>query len=68
MPSVLNVKIGHISKVCTSNKKIRSKDPTVYELYNVKTCNIVCVHIIVNVSIGDTVISMDVDTGASATL
>ena len=61
-PSVLNVFLGHISKM------IGSKDSTVYELYNVKTRNTGCPPITVNVSIADTVIKLEVDTGASATL
>ena len=59
-------KIGHISKMCKSNKKIGSKDSTVYDLNNMKTRNTGCPPITVNVSIADTVIKMEVDTGASA--
>ena len=54
--------------MCKSNKKIGSKDSTVYELYNMKTRNTGCPPIIANVSIANTVIRMEVDTGASATL
>ena len=42
-------KIGHISKMCKFNKKIGSKDSTVYELYNMKTRNTGCPPITVNV-------------------
>ena len=54
--------------MCKSNKKIGSKDSTVYELYNMKTRNTECPPVTVNVSIANTVIKIDVDTGASATL
>ena len=54
--------------MCKTNKKIGSKDSTVYELYNMKTRNTGCPPITVNVLIADTVIKMEVDTGASATL
>ena len=54
--------------MCKSNKKIGSKDSTVYDLYNMKTRNTGCPPITVNVSIAETVIKMEVDTGASATL
>ena len=54
--------------MCKSNKKIGSKDSTVYDLYTMKTRNIGCPPITVNVSIADTVFKMEVDTGASATL
>ena len=54
--------------MCKSNKNIGYKDSTVYDLYNTKTRNTGCPPITVNVSIADTVIKMEVDTGASATL
>ena len=47
--------------MCKSNKKIGSKDSTVYELYNVTTRNTGCSPITVNVSISDTVIKTEVD-------
>ena len=61
-------KIGHISKMCKTNKKIGSKHSTVYELYHMKTRNAGYPPIPVNVLIEDTVIKMEIDIGASATL
>ena len=55
-------------KCVNPTRRLDPKTLTVYELYNVETRNTVCPHISVNGSIADTVIKMEVDTGASATL